>query len=1003
MGTCMRSYHEENLKTPTEGLNFKTFVEFTGHFLAQVRMSYRLSALEPLKHTLDAFLTWMIGVVSGVQDVTATLDMAHCRLPDFYMQDVFQCACNDTAYSIPRNRAEEDYTKGAFWCSGTLNMLGTDQNPIVVFNPYSYYELQSRLSGLDEYLKCLSQFGSDDASARQATGETCESIRPYVDKLEEQGVSSIAVLTRCKANYAALQWDEGTAVLFQSDEVFERLTKGKVRMAQILWMRETFLSFPNAYVTSELKDCILATAASGQPPDACLTDIFLKKQKKEDYFIYETAPSTRKESMMVDACEVHTGPAKELGNMSSFQQCLDNDLETQCNVPSFIWSGRSSGKTPVANFHSWKDLDTGDDAPKMQRALTEFKAIASKISSIILAVNNSFAADGITAELFSAEGDALHQVMDCIFMGPYARMDYYGSRGSSSASQQKATTLPVPSWSRRNSEDEEDTRTLPLPCTGSAMQGDFKVPFTCGSPARRALIKYFVRSFAIPASGDTGFCQSTAINATVQDANKQRLLNAIYQRLNTLYDNWRNYYNFFCEDPETGQKGMDQCNTDDAETWTPQVLRKWDHISSADVAKEIFESLGCFYQVAMRDTSVWTTHMNPAELQKFKWSNNSAHSFAAAQQSSLFHTHKPVVEYSEKTELNEPLQVSMKEMCAGLLSQVFFTIPLSQNANGQWVPSTLKSVDAFYSPYTASSTPNITALEDFMLKVTKEAFYMSPYYRHYGMRHLASNSTACPTYAATVEQQQEHPFAKQGYTVLPETLVSQMDASYFANFSIKHKGFMSHLLGSASTTTCFCGFPKVANSSSMCQLPDVIVRDISIFGDTLLPSTPDYAYLRYNIVRDQQGRFDLRTENHRVQRTLSKVWLADGRWSCPQLDELSDHWGFVKDTEQWIHHNSNSNGTEEALMLNATDFLQLGYGGLRVGTMKHVQEQVKQRLTPSHRIGTQNPSDGGPITGHTRCEADKEQMKPESLVDRFIDDLFPVAQGKSFFFSLPHI
>lgn len=89
MGTCMRSYHEENLKAPKEGLNFQSFVEFSGQFLSQVRTSYRLSALEPMKHSLDAFLTWMIGVVSGVQDVTATLDMAHCRLPDFYMQVCF--------------------------------------------------------------------------------------------------------------------------------------------------------------------------------------------------------------------------------------------------------------------------------------------------------------------------------------------------------------------------------------------------------------------------------------------------------------------------------------------------------------------------------------------------------------------------------------------------------------------------------------------------------------------------------------------------------------------------------------------------------------------------------------------------------------------------------------------------------------------------------------------------------------------------------------------------
>lgn len=391
------------------------------------------------------------------------------------MQDVFTCACGDTPFKIPLERAKEDYMDGAFWCSGTLNMLGTDQNPIVVFNPYSYYELQSQLSGLDRYLECVSTVGTGESES--LNGETCESIRPYIEKLENQGVSSIAVLTKCKANYASSQWDEGTAVLFQSDEVFERLTMGKVRATEILWMRDLILNTPNSIVTNELKNCILDTANAGQPPDACLTDIFLKSKKKEDYFVYETTSNTAGESMLVDACEVHTGPAS-VDNASVFQHCLDNDLETQCNVPSFVWSGRSSGKTPVANYHSWKDSGTSGDAnsAKMQRALVEFKAIANKISELIFNVNKSFTDDGITVELFSAEGDALHQVMDCMFMGPYARMDY-GNRGVRG-------NLPVPSWSRRNSENEADTRTLPLPCTGDAMQGDFKVPFTCGSPAR---------------------------------------------------------------------------------------------------------------------------------------------------------------------------------------------------------------------------------------------------------------------------------------------------------------------------------------------------------------------------------------------------------------------------------------------------------------------------------------------------------------------------------------
>lgn len=327
---------------------------------------------------------------------------------------MFKCACGDTPFSIPKDRAGETYMDGAFWCSGTLNMLGVDQNPLVIFNPYSYRELQTKLTGLDRYLECVSTIGMGEIE--NTDGETCESKRPVISELENQGVSSIAVLTRCKANYAASQWDEGASILFQSDAIFEKMTRGKAKLAGLLWMKEMVNTAP--VITAELKACLLATADAGQSPDACLSDVFLKNKKKEDYFVYETmnALGTNDESMLVDACEVHTGPASEVAELNArqnitttatgneFQYCIDNDLSTQCNIPSFVWSGRSSGKTPVANYHSWTDMDEVGSSEKMKRALIEFEAISKKMSGIIRAVNDTFNKEGISAELFSAEG-----------------------------------------------------------------------------------------------------------------------------------------------------------------------------------------------------------------------------------------------------------------------------------------------------------------------------------------------------------------------------------------------------------------------------------------------------------------------------------------------------------------------------------------------------------------------------------------------------------------------
>lgn len=323
---------------------------------------------------------------------------------------------------------------------------------------------------------------------------------------------------RCKANYAALQWDEGASVLFQPQELFHRITRGMAEQAEVY--RE---DVDPSLVTQEVVNCILATANSGQPPDACLVDIFLgieRNRKREDYFVYQTVPAAQlasAESMTVDACEVYTGPAALLPEGNEFDRCVKNDLESQCNIPSFVWSGRSTGKTPVGTFHSWIDNPNtvNNENLRRERAREVFQRVSLEMSAMILAVNSSFASDSLDVELFSAEGDALHQLMDCMFMGPYARMDY-GHRGHRG-------TLPVPSWSRSNSDDDvrglaPPTRAFALPCSvGQAEDSDYRAPFTCGSGARRAVIKYFVRDYAAPVGVASGQCETGEdLNTTVQ-------------------------------------------------------------------------------------------------------------------------------------------------------------------------------------------------------------------------------------------------------------------------------------------------------------------------------------------------------------------------------------------------------------------------------------------------------------------------------------------------------
>ena len=147
-----------------------------------------------------------------------------------------------------------------------------------------------------------------------------------------------------------MQWDEGTAVLFQTPQKFDEITKGMARLARVPRPSGTY---PASRVSQRVSECILSTAARAEPPDVCLENDFLgveRNRKKEDYFMYEkmvASSSAAMGSVYVDACEVHTGPAANIGRIgpgrnltNEFQMCIDNDLTTPCQIPSFVWSGR---------------------------------------------------------------------------------------------------------------------------------------------------------------------------------------------------------------------------------------------------------------------------------------------------------------------------------------------------------------------------------------------------------------------------------------------------------------------------------------------------------------------------------------------------------------------------------------------------------------------------------------------------------------------------------------
>lgn len=164
----------------------------------------------------------------------------------------------------------------------------------------------------------------------------------------------------------------------------------------------------------------------------------------------------------------------------------------------------------------------------------------------------------------------------------------YGSRGGH-------PTLPILSWSRANTEDEVATRAFPVPCTKDKTHNDTRVPFTCGSEARRSVIKYFVRNYTTVPGTIPGTCGTEDLNRTIQDANLQRLINLVHTRLNALYYEWSDPTKLECEQRSSngtrmGVYGFQFCNPKDSDTWSPAHLWGWDIASGADVSFIQFSS-----------------------------------------------------------------------------------------------------------------------------------------------------------------------------------------------------------------------------------------------------------------------------------------------------------------------------------------------------------------------------------------------------------------------------
>jgi hypothetical protein len=956
--------------------------------------------LDLFLHLFDAAVAYVVGVLTGVQDIMYNSDGTECQISDIAVKDAVLCACGDDPAAIVPERRRETFASGALWCSGTLYVAFDDGVFDYVFNPYSLDELGAMLEreGMKAYLECISSSANDGC------------VQPQIAVFSNIGVNPMTILARCRANYVQRQWDIGATVLFDPSFVPSKdLIRAAVKDA-----REVALGWAKG-AGQQFHDCVVETAGTNEF-GACL-DIYLTivqqsfesgqvavGARSETYFAYRVlrASGGNEEKLPApsdnpDACVVFSGPARLAESETDrlrFQQCLQDSPQASakhCSLNPLAWSGRLQSRTPIITVH--RDVVSDERRREdvrdalYQEALDEITAAFEKFDAKEL--------DEIDAMFFTAEGDVLHQMLDCMFLGPYARVEYVVG--------DKNANLPPLEWFRDNRSGT--SRDFDLPCTGPKLHGDGKgTPYTCGSPARRAVIKKYVRDYMFR-DKITGEKQS------IKDITAREIL----ERLQTVRASFTNPSNYACKgdcgDPLHGHDG-----------WKPD-LPDFGEVNESALSEAVFASLPVFFRDALMDASIWTTYYTDTETPELwgKWSTNPA-----AREYHAFAPNEPIISYNESevfdTVHGDSFKNSVWGICASLIAQPMSTMPLVQYSEDwsgfsdaslypAWMPAGIRSGKLLqFDSFRADGQTSENAVHEWVDQLLEEAWLESPMYMHYVTRYVPSMSMVCEE--ALVPQQEEaedmadeaHQIRMTDGYLLSENNENEavgrkvfgMDA-----LEMRFRGYSQHTLGTV-LRHCPCGLRGTTEENEAgCSLHSGLCSAV-LAAQTRFDNQTLHAIQVLVDVCSQAtaGIYPVR----RVPEVLEALFHFDGGVGCMEF-ELSDTMGMFPlredDAEwnrQWTHNpvTSASRGKIDYDPMNGLARLSMG---ITAANVKHVQREMKdgRGWSESKRTGPLAKGDGAFVAQRVCSKPGSESSSetvafPDDLVDDFLDALFPVAQ-----------
>ncbi len=464
---------------------------------------------------LSAILDWVVGCLYGAAGL-ARLTESQCAIKPAFMAEVTQCACGDKGAYIPADQQQAvlDTDPPPLWCMGVLRMVDRDGAVVYINNALSYAMLVARYEAPGErYLECVASSGFDSAECQAQADALHATMREW------GRVSPLAVLSRCRENYAARRWDPGlfaalhagtrAMVLAHRDVSEATLTNLEARVRG-LDRPEVAVCLAQGEEVNSIESC---TAAFFRDTGGATFDV----SGRAAYFSYANRDFSGARATP-DACRFLSQPdlvaawGADMGNQ--LQQCqtsmgtrgvFDNTTcafaNRACPVSLSTVSLANGRRTNALGLFNNDDEGTVDDA-----AYENLTSCArGQIAVLWAEKEQQFSEENLAKYDFSFvsfEGDNLHSFVDCMVQGGYASVPILpadpGGRLENLTYQAPYNTSQCTPASIFDSQDPEGMRIASHTCGSATRAGVVNMLLkgldsTATALIRKRLIRIFTR------------------------------------------------------------------------------------------------------------------------------------------------------------------------------------------------------------------------------------------------------------------------------------------------------------------------------------------------------------------------------------------------------------------------------------------------------------------------------------------------------------------------------